>query len=71
LTELHGAISQKTDPQTYGSHSSRFSRNRQSLFSTSNLDVPKTFNENNNKPDFSVKIKLFHKFLNKNNQVWP
>jgi hypothetical protein len=71
LTELHGAISQKTDPQIYGSHSSRFSRDSQSLFSTTNLSVPKTFNENTKKPDFSVQIKVFHKILNKNNQVWP
>jgi len=69
--KLHGAIFQKTDPQTCGSHSSIFSRDSQSLFSTTSPGVPKTFNENTKKPDFSIQIKVFNKFLNKNNQAWP
>lgn len=71
LTKLHGAIFQKTDSQTCGSNSSIFSRDSQSLSSTTSRGVPKTFNENTKKPDSSIQIKVFHKFLNKNNQAWP
>jgi len=72
LTKLHGAIFQKTDLQTCGSHASILSRDSHSLFSTTSPGVPKTFNENTKMPDFfSIQIKVFHKFLNKNNQAWP